>query len=35
MKILEYIFSIFKKSEIEKAIEGCGGDCIPMRKGDE
>jgi hypothetical protein len=35
MKILEYILSFFKKTDIEKALEKCGGDCIPMRKGDE
>jgi len=35
MKFFRYILSIFKKSETEKALEGCGGDCIPMRKGDE
>jgi hypothetical protein len=35
MKWLINFFNQFKKSDIERALEKCGGDCIPMRKGDE
>ena len=33
--ILKLLLPDFFKSEIEQALEKCGGDCIPMRKGDE
>jgi hypothetical protein len=33
--LLKFLLPDFFKSETEKALDKCGGDCIPMRKGDE
>jgi len=35
MKFLKKLFPSLFRSETERALEACKGDCIPLRVGDE